>query len=431
MRPEPDEVRGAAPLAAAEVAQVGLAPRAHLGRRGVAEVRVVRPHDGLCVVPEKVQEPDERPHHVGVAEVPRAHAAVEHLAVVRLGVADDAGVLGRAEKGERLGRPALAVGREPEPLAEEVLEHRHHLALVGVEPSAGDGAAVVGGVVAVGREASVARARRLGEVGVAVVEVAEDLGGGRVEAVHVEPEKTRAVVLVAARVPVARPLDIVADLLVAPHPGREARERLPLRLARVAMADVGVDALGVGPVGLGGDDTEPFLLDERACNPGAEAVELARPVARLPDADHAAVADPVEERAEVDVLDTPERLGVLGDERGELGRRPVDGGGVGAWGGRGGVAVGVGHGRGGRRPGCRPEPPRPVPGFHEVRPVHHASLRRAPTLGSGRPAPTQASYEGGAVAPAHRPAPYSALVFAVRDGRAGDPSTPGCALHSG
>src|SRR5215204_4132287 len=61
-----------------------------------------------------------------------------------------------------------------------------------------------------------------------------------------------------------QPLHEIAHLDVAPHPGREARERPLLSRERGVMAHIGVDAGGVRPIGFDRDDGEAVPFDQPA-----------------------------------------------------------------------------------------------------------------------------------------------------------------------
>lgn len=82
-----------APRLAAQLADVQLAAaRAHAREARVADVAVVRPHDGLRARAMRAHA-RERAEHVRVAQVPARRVAAEECAVVALGVRDEARVL--------------------------------------------------------------------------------------------------------------------------------------------------------------------------------------------------------------------------------------------------------------------------------------------------------------------------------------------------
>src|SRR2546421_6250826 len=92
-----------------ELADVELAVARHLRRPGVAEVRVVRPHDdpGLPAAPaaEVACQRVEGVRHVLVPQVPGRHPTPEHRAVVLLRRLDRPGIL--------LGVEELVLGQQP------------------------------------------------------------------------------------------------------------------------------------------------------------------------------------------------------------------------------------------------------------------------------------------------------------------------------
>ena len=117
----------------------------------------------------------------------------------------------------------------------------------------------------------------------------------------------------------AEPADEVEHVGVAPHPRWE-----PLESSQgidgigiiAPAADVTVDAIRVGPVGLDGDRIEALLPDQPLGDLGAFPVELVRTVRRLADQHEAGVADPFEQG--VVVAGRPDqRLRGLADGGGE------------------------------------------------------------------------------------------------------------------
>jgi hypothetical protein len=110
-------------------------------------------------------------------------------------------------------------------------------------------------------------------------------------------------------VPVAQPGEEVADLLVAPHPGREALEgRLGVRRLGPA-AHIAVEDGGVRPVGLDRHDAEAVLLDQPPGDGGAGAVEFRGAMAGLAQQHHPRLAEPVEGGGEGAMADVRQRLG--------------------------------------------------------------------------------------------------------------------------
>ena len=139
VRREPDEHGARAVRLSNELADVQLAPLAHLGRARIAEMRVVRPDDHAGIGPLALEEPHqltEGVDHVPIAEVPRVGAPAEHRAVVRLRVPDQTGILLGVEELVRGDPPVAArVGR---PLTVQLDELCDDLPLAGgVQPQSG------------------------------------------------------------------------------------------------------------------------------------------------------------------------------------------------------------------------------------------------------------------------------------------------------
>ena len=135
-----------------------------------------------------------------------------------------------------------------------------------------------------------------------LLEVGDHLLDRGVEAVEIEAVEPGGIGGIAAVVVRAQPADEVEHLGVAPHPGREAlkaAQRLLGVRVLAGPADVAVDAVGVGPVGLDGDAGETLLLDQPAGDQGALAVELVGAVRGLAEQDEAGVADLLQQRVVV------------------------------------------------------------------------------------------------------------------------------------
>jgi len=119
----------------------------------------------------------------------------------------------------------------------------------------------------------------------------------QVEAIEADARRRRQ-----RRVVGAQPVDELGDDGVAPHPGRKALEVGERGSgARVVAdaADVAVDAVRVGPVGLDRDGVEAALDDQPPGQRGSLAVEVVGAVRRLADQREARVGEQLEERAVV------------------------------------------------------------------------------------------------------------------------------------
>ena len=156
---------------------------------------------------------------MAVAEIPRLARAVVHDAVVPLGGGHHASVLERLE--EALAVPLHIV----DPAFEQVDQGGDDIALADREASGQRRLPVKRRVLLPRSETAVAQARHPGGGGIDVVEIAQHGVDRGVEAVEIEPVEADPRFRRAAGIVLAQPFDQLADLLVAPHPGREARER--------------------------------------------------------------------------------------------------------------------------------------------------------------------------------------------------------------
>ena len=251
---------------------------------------VVRPHHRLGALAAAIEDVLQRVEHVPVAQVPGRRRALVHDAVVVLGRARDAGVLDGIEVG--LGAAVDVV----EPVSEKVLQLGEERLIARPLMAGRDGAAIARRVGLPGAQAAVAAARLVRGLGIDLVEVAQDGIDRGVEAVDVEAAELGPALRRPMLVLGPQPLHEIAHLDVAPHPGREARERPLLSRERGVMAHIGVDAGGVGPIGFDRDDGEAVPLDEPAGDRGPGAVEFRGAVARLAEQHHLGVGKAVEQR---------------------------------------------------------------------------------------------------------------------------------------
>src|SRR5439155_10917757 len=118
-----------------------------------------------------------------------------------------------------------------------------------------------------------------------------------VQAVQVEAVEAYAPRCVL--VPLAKPLDELEHDGVTPHPGREAAEageRIVGGAVVPGAADVAVHAVGIRPVGLGGDRVEAVLVEQALRQLRAQRVELVCSVRPLAEQDEARAGGPFEQR---------------------------------------------------------------------------------------------------------------------------------------
>ncbi len=115
-----------------------------------------------------------------------------------------------------------------------------------------------------------------------------------------------------------QPSDEVVDLFVAPHPGRETCEGREGQLGAGRITeDVVVDAGGVRPVCLDGDEVEATTRDELFRDPGAHPIELAGPVRGLAEENEPRASDAFEQSIQGRGVDVVDRFGGLANELGD------------------------------------------------------------------------------------------------------------------
>ena len=84
------------------------------------------------------------------------------------------------------------------------------------------------------------------------------------------------------------------------------------------MPHIMIDARGIRPIALDGDEAEPLLDDQLARDALAHPIEFRGAMGCLAEQYDARVADPFEQRDEIDRVDRAERLGRVGDPIGQL-----------------------------------------------------------------------------------------------------------------
>src|SRR5712671_4851277 len=170
----------------AELADVELALPAHRGRRGVADMRVVRPDDGLRLRTARTHQYLQRIEHMAVAQIPAFHRTAVHQPVITLGGPDDAGILRHVE--ERLAVLADVI----EPVGEEVVQLLDHLVFARILLAVIDRPAIGSGLVLPWGQTGVALPCRGSRRQIDLVEIAQDRRDRGAEAVDVEAAKRGA-----------------------------------------------------------------------------------------------------------------------------------------------------------------------------------------------------------------------------------------------
>jgi hypothetical protein len=220
---------------------------------------------------------------VPVAEVPAGDAPAKDGAVVLLGVHDKARVL-LGEEVAIFRHAAVAAGQLHGAVAQldELLDRRLLAGLRAAQPRlVGVHLRIAAEVI----EAGVALARPPCRLGVDLIEIGDYRLHRRVEAIQVQPlgadlgrSRRQRVV------PFSQPRDELDYIGIAPHPARKAAkvgQRL-LRAGVVARAtDEQVDAVCIGPLGLGRYGTGSALGDHPLRDLRTLPVELVRSVRRL------------------------------------------------------------------------------------------------------------------------------------------------------
>ena len=116
-----DRKRGIAQALAANLPDVVLATRGtHLGRAGIADVRIVGPNHNFGLWASKLQQALQRIEHVLVAKVPGLRAPVVHDPVVLFRGRHETSVGGCIKESIPVGRRVVEL-----PL-QKVAKHRHH-----------------------------------------------------------------------------------------------------------------------------------------------------------------------------------------------------------------------------------------------------------------------------------------------------------------
>ena len=117
--------------------------------------------------------------------------------------------------------------------------------------------------------------------------------------VQIQAVKPRAAARLLALVPAAEPVDERHHHVVAPHPARkpdEVAKRFACGPVAARQADPSVDAVGVGPIGLHGQEVESAARDQRACDLRTSLIELMGAVRRFTDQDDVGVGHTIEQR---------------------------------------------------------------------------------------------------------------------------------------
>src|SRR6185437_13203171 len=100
-----------------------------------------------------------------------------------------------------------------------------------------------------------------------------------------------------------QPIDEFAHLAIAPHPYGKSGESRPLGGRYPAVTHIVIDARGIRPITLDGDEAKSLLLDQLARDPLTHAIKLRRSMRGFAQENHACVTDPAQHGFEIDGLD--------------------------------------------------------------------------------------------------------------------------------
>ena len=118
---------------------------------------------------------------------------------------------------------------------------------------------------------------------------------------------------------VSQPIGERVRFSVAPHPGREAGERLAGVGNGSFMAHISVNARGVGPVRLDGDEGKAMMADEPLSYRGACAIKFRGPVGGFSEEHNARISEPIKEQGKlIRSLWRGKRFGMITENLGYL-----------------------------------------------------------------------------------------------------------------
>ncbi len=255
-------------------------------------MRIVRPDDRLASRAVMAQQVLQGLEHVAVAQIPGGARAVVHDAIVAFGVRDQSRVLHGVHE-------SLAVVLRVGPaLSQKIGQHRGDLLLARLVLAGEGRMAVHGGIRLPRSEAAIALTRHLGGLGVDALEIVQDHLNRVVQAVEIEPVERPPgrQVLACALCSRSQSTNSRTSRFRHIHIGNRANAVHSVR-GTLLVPDIVVDARGVRPIALDGDEGEALLLDQRASDPCAHAIELRGAVGRLAEENHPRIADPLEHAA--------------------------------------------------------------------------------------------------------------------------------------
>ena len=156
-------------MLAAELSDIELAAAlAHFGGARIADMAVVRPGDCFRILALRVEQQFERVEHMRVAQVPAFRRAIEHRAIIGLGIRNKASVLSSIEKVVAVVRGMVASGLEQVAKLGDDRFLAAGIAFADCHP------AIACGIAAKRREAAIAFARDRCRFGILTIEIGQN-----------------------------------------------------------------------------------------------------------------------------------------------------------------------------------------------------------------------------------------------------------------
>ena len=271
----------------------------HLGGASIAQVRIVRPDDDLCLGAEVVSQRFQRLGHMGVPQIPGGNSFVKHRAVILLGILHQASILFRKEECIP-GDAAIAVcqigsaSAHFRPLANNFI-------LAALAQTEAGGITVCLSIFAEVVEAGIAIPRTSRSLRIDFVQEIQHCLHGSMQAVEIQPIETNPLGMPVLIV-IPQPTYKIENIGVAPHPGGkslEARKRVDRIFVFTLKAHKLIDAICVRPICFYGDCGESLFRDQALGDLRAQAIELVGSMRSLSDENEPGVANHFEQRIEI------------------------------------------------------------------------------------------------------------------------------------
>jgi len=111
------------------------------------------------------------------------------------------------------------------------------------------------------------------------LKIVDDSFDGMVQTVEIKAVKANFLVLALVQMTIvgAEPFEKKQDILIAPHPEREALETIERFLCCCVAAyslNIPIDTIGIGPIGFDRDGCEAFFSDQALGDDGSRIIKL-------------------------------------------------------------------------------------------------------------------------------------------------------------